>query len=101
MVGLRACLRATRRQAPCWCFLKKGFSCKFADYSLSYLFVDSLVIVRGRQSGRSGFMTFSQCVVKNQRETRRIFEVWGCSSAGRVPDWQSGGHEFDPRQLHQ
>jgi hypothetical protein len=27
--------------------------------------------------------------------------AWGCSSAGRVPDWQSGGHEFDPRQLHQ
>lgn len=26
--------------------------------------------------------------------------VWGCSSAGRVPDWQSGGREFDPRQLH-
>ena len=25
---------------------------------------------------------------------------WGCSSAGRVPDWQSGGREFDPRQLH-
>jgi hypothetical protein len=28
-------------------------------------------------------------------------KVWGCSSAGRVPDWQSGGREFDPRQLHQ
>ena len=25
----------------------------------------------------------------------------GCSSAGRAPDLHSGGHRFDPVQLHQ
>ena len=25
---------------------------------------------------------------------------WGLSSAGRAPDWQSGGHRFDPDRLH-
>src|SRR6188768_2573066 len=26
---------------------------------------------------------------------------WGLSSAGRAPDWQSGGHRFDPDRLHE
>jgi hypothetical protein len=26
---------------------------------------------------------------------------WGCSSAGRAPRSQRGGHRFDPGQLHQ
>src|SRR5581483_1212062 len=26
---------------------------------------------------------------------------WGCSSAGRAPGLQPGGHRFDPGQLHQ
>jgi transcriptional regulator with AbiEi antitoxin domain of type IV toxin-antitoxin system len=25
---------------------------------------------------------------------------WGCSSAGRAPHWQCGGHGFESRQLH-
>jgi hypothetical protein len=28
-------------------------------------------------------------------------ESWGCSSAGRAPGLQPGGHRFDPGQLHQ
>jgi hypothetical protein len=27
--------------------------------------------------------------------------MWGCSSAGRAPALQAGGHRFDPGQLHQ
>ena len=27
--------------------------------------------------------------------------LWGCSSAGRAPGLQPGGHRFDPGQLHQ
>ena len=27
--------------------------------------------------------------------------MWGCSSAGRAPDSDSGGHGFEPRHLHQ
>ena len=27
--------------------------------------------------------------------------VWGVSAAGSASDWQSGGHEFEPRTLHQ
>src|SRR6266508_5468805 len=27
--------------------------------------------------------------------------AWGCSSAGRAPEWHSGGRRFDPVQLHQ
>src|SRR6266545_5365092 len=26
--------------------------------------------------------------------------AWGCSSAGRAPEWHSGGRRFDPVQLH-
>ena len=26
--------------------------------------------------------------------------MWGYSSAGRVSDWQSEGHGFEPRYLH-
>ena len=38
---------------------------------------------------------------RQQNITALDLAMWGCSSAGRVPDWQSGGREFDPRQLHQ
>ena len=27
--------------------------------------------------------------------------IWGVSAAGSASDWQSGGHEFEPRTLHQ
>ena len=27
--------------------------------------------------------------------------LWGCSSAGRAPALQAGGHRFDPVHLHQ
>ncbi len=27
-------------------------------------------------------------------------EIWGCSSAGRAPALQAGGHRFDPVHLH-
>src|SRR5438046_5351326 len=27
-------------------------------------------------------------------------ESWGCSSVGRAPESHSGGHRFDPVQLH-
>ena len=28
-------------------------------------------------------------------------KMWGCSSVGRAPESHSGGHRFDPVQLHQ
>ena len=28
-------------------------------------------------------------------------KMWGCSSAGRAPALQAGGHRFDPVHLHQ
>ena len=35
-------------------------------------------------------------------DTERAEEpVWGCSSAGRAPALQAGGHRFDPVHLHQ
>ena len=27
-------------------------------------------------------------------------KMWGCSSAGRAPALQAGGHRFDPDYLH-
>jgi hypothetical protein len=33
------------------------------------------------------------CILKNS-------QIWGCSSAGRAPEWHSGGQGFDPPQLH-
>lgn len=26
--------------------------------------------------------------------------MWGCSSAGRAPQWHCGGRQFEPDQLH-
>jgi hypothetical protein len=31
---------------------------------------------------------------------RAFFQKWGCSSVGRAPALQAGGHRFDPVQLH-
>ena len=31
----------------------------------------------------------------------RVPNIWGCSSAGRAPALQAGGHRFDPVHLHQ
>ena len=30
-----------------------------------------------------------------------VKRIWGCSSAGRAPALQAGGHRFDPVHLHQ
>ena len=32
---------------------------------------------------------------------RRPGSPWGCSSAGRAPALQAGGHRFEPVHLHQ
>ena len=29
------------------------------------------------------------------------FHAWGCSSVGRAPALQAGGHRFEPDHLHQ
>ena len=34
-------------------------------------------------------------------ERSRSFPIWGCSSAGRAPALQAGGHGFDSHHLHQ
>src|SRR5437899_13019224 len=35
------------------------------------------------------------------KDERPTTEFWGCSSAGRAPGLQPGGHRFEPGQLHQ
>ncbi len=32
--------------------------------------------------------------------SKKPFETWGCSSAGRAPALQAGGQEFDSPHLH-
>src|SRR3954467_9317329 len=32
--------------------------------------------------------------------TASTFPVWACSAAGSAPEWHSGGHRFDPGQVH-
>ena len=34
-------------------------------------------------------------------ERHAVVPVWGCSSAGRAPALQAGGHGFDSHHLHQ
>ena len=29
-----------------------------------------------------------------------IRKEWACSAAGSAPEWHSGGHRFDPGQVH-
>ena len=47
------------------------------------------------------------CIItKQSRETFKnllliCMKRWGRSSAGRAPEWHSGGQEFDPLRLHQ
>src|SRR5438309_3733350 len=38
---------------------------------------------------------------RNAVKIERHSNKWGCSSAGRAPRSQRGGHRFDPGQLHQ
>ena len=33
-------------------------------------------------------------------EKRNLFTKWGCSSAGRAPALQAGGHGFESHHLH-
>ena len=38
---------------------------------------------------------------KRKRTKKAVPEkIWGCSSAGRAPALQAGGHRFDPDYLH-
>ena len=39
----------------------------------------------------------------NQAAVKAAIILWvrGVSAAGSASDWQSGGHEFEPRTLHQ
>jgi hypothetical protein len=30
----------------------------------------------------------------------RFPPLWACSAAGSAPEWHSGGHRFDPGQVH-
>ena len=34
-------------------------------------------------------------------ESRRVPDLWGCSSVGRAPALQAGGHEFESHHLHE
>ena len=40
----------------------------------------------------------NRCLILKVQET--FGEKWGCSSAGRAPALQAGGHRFDPVHLH-
>ena len=36
-----------------------------------------------------------------EKKMRAPMETWGCSSAGRAPALQAGGHGFESHHLHQ
>ena len=36
-----------------------------------------------------------------EKKMRAPVETWGCSSAGRAPALQAGGHGFESHHLHQ
>ena len=38
--------------------------------------------------------------LETARESRRVPTLWGCSSVGRAPALQAGGHEFESHHLH-
>ena len=39
--------------------------------------------------------------VENNGEKANTHFIWGCSSAGRAPALQAGGHGFESHHLHQ
>ena len=60
------------------------------------------------ESTESEVWNFCCSIYKDQEDLRvlTIFEkatlgTWGCSSAGRAPALQAGGHGFEPHHLHQ
>ena len=63
---------------------------------------------RKAKSKVRGFLGRSRCLIfEVQKELQKASgertpcEKWGCSSAGRAPALQAGGHRFDPVHLHQ
>lgn len=62
---------------------------------------------RKAKSKVRGFLGRSRCLIfEVQKELQKASgertpcEKWGCSSAGRAPALQAGGHRFDPVHLH-
>ena len=59
------------------------------------------------ESTESRVWNFCCSIYKDQEDLKvlTIFEkatlgTWGCSSAGRAPALQAGGHGFEPHHLH-
>ena len=50
------------------------------------------------EDSRSGRPEDSRCLIFEVLSTSK--SVRGCSSAGRAPALQAGGHRFDPVHLH-
>ena len=40
-------------------------------------------------------------VMDNSKKENLLYSKWGCSSVGRAPALQAGGHGFDSHHLHQ
>src|SRR4029077_20732291 len=44
---------------------------------------------------------FARVIARAQQLAAQPLKKWGCSSIGRAPALQAGGHRLDPGQLHQ
>ena len=52
----------------------------------------------------TGMYASTRCLILKAQKVfaeERTFIIWGCSSAGRAPALQAGGHRFEPVHLHQ
>ena len=38
--------------------------------------------------------------ILSEETSEKMFSGWGCSSVGRAPALQAGGHEFESHHLH-
>ena len=45
-------------------------------------------------------MTAESTILATVWEDRWLPDLWGCSSVGRAPALQAGGHEFESHHLH-
>ena len=69
------------------------------EFSRTHRIRVDLKKTRGPSTIRKDFL--NRCSIFSDRKETEYPLVWGCSSAGRAPALQAGGHGFDSHHLHQ
>ena len=82
--------------------------CEISLTDISYLQIGKTKTKRGKTTSEvvlysrgNRYLLVVQFSVSNRKLNKEGPNRWGCSSAGRAPALQAGGHGFDSHHLHQ